>query len=526
MIKIIKNKRMEERRVKIRREVALAMLLIPLALMLSSLITADNTLLIIAANVTTSRPDEVSQYDEIMAIKNYTNKSIPMITLGGVKVLYGSFDNLTVYASITLDGEPIDPRNYCNITITHYNGTQLVYDFTSTNMTRIGSGWYFFNWSFPGTIPKGAYGVLVVADPLGRKTQATSGFKFGFQLNVSITADVANVLEQLDCDNVDDSPLCDYTDGLQNSVDWIQDLLNCSNGINNSDLCNYTKSIEANLSVLHSHLLSHNDTIWNKLHNMDQNISNLLTRLHTHNDTIWDKLVTIQTTIGTINTNTDDLEEMLDCDTSANDVCTKINNIRTLVDMINLTTKDTLMNLSYNISFMAGDISTNVSSIREYAKELIREFNCSSVNPSDVCYRLQLVQNYTNESGLLADLLREINYTVNYINEVRWGNFSYTEPVPTVLIVQGKITQLSTGQFLSIGSVQVNITDAYASTIMWSHEYEDVIEDGLFNLLLGGTYDLSLIPEHKYRRDISVCNGITFDTDLYTCETFTTYFIA
>lgn len=465
-------------------------------------------------NCTSVNPSDVCY--RLQLIENYSilidtkvseiNRTMTMITIGGVNTLYGEGDTVTVYALLTLRGEPINPTSYINLTIIHLNGSTIIYDLNSTNMTKIFNGWYYYSWPIPSNAEHGSYGILIEADLLGKKIQATSGFKVGFKLNVSVTVDVSAITEQLDCDGIADSPICDFTDGLQSSIDKVQDMLNCSNLGNNSDLCNYAERIEQNLSLLTAMLISHNNTM-------------------------WDKLLTIETVLNTINTNTDSLEESLDCDNSTNDVCKKIQDIEILVLMINFTTIATLNNVTLMSSQYSGLLG-NISTIRDYVENLILEFNCSAINPSDVCYRLSLIYNATG-SGPLLDILNEINRTthetlttVNYINEVRWGNFSYTRPIPTVLILQGKIKSKATGQPIAIGSLQVNITDAYLPTIIWSHEYNDVIKDGIFNLLLGGDYDLSLIPKRKYKRSISICEGITFDPNLYICETFTTYFIA
>lgn len=416
----------------------LAIILVVILQLVSPLNTVPKNISTIE-NVT--RPDEVKAWEKLEKIENVS--MAPSITIGGLNTLYGRGETLTVFASLLLHGIPVN-ASYSNLTIVHHNGSHLIYDLNSTPMIKISRGWYYLNWAIPGDADHGTYSVLVKADPNGRETQATGGFKVGFKLNVTITVDVAEIREMLDCDNVNDSAICDYTDGLQSSVDKIQDMLNCSNLGNNSDLCGYAERIERNLTQL----------------------SGMLTD---HNQTIFEKLLTIETTADAIHSNATAIWESLDCDNfsvSTYDVCKVVEDIKILSQMINLTTQE------------------------------INETTAQILN------------------------------TVNYINEVRWGNFSYTLPVPTVLILQGKIKSKSTDDYLSIGSLQVNISDPYIPNVVWSHEYNDVITDGMFNLLLGGTYDLSLIPKRKYKRDLTICNGPTFNVTLYICETFTTYFIA
>ncbi|MEM2918663.1 MAG: hypothetical protein QXY62_04110, partial [Candidatus Altiarchaeota archaeon] len=85
---------------------------------------------------------------------------------------------LTVYASLTnTTGEAINASSYCNITITHWNSTDLKIDVDNVAMNFTGrKGWYFYNWQIPEDADSGSYGVLVKADPNGIETQATSGF--------------------------------------------------------------------------------------------------------------------------------------------------------------------------------------------------------------------------------------------------------------------------------------------------------------------------------------------------------------
>ncbi|MEM4347918.1 MAG: hypothetical protein QW802_04965 [Candidatus Altiarchaeota archaeon] len=438
---------------------------------------------------------------------SYINRTSSMISIAGLDTIYGEGNTITAYALITFHGEPIEPDTYINLTVIHWNGSSIIYDLNSIAMNKISTGWYYYSWTIPSNAFHGSYAVLIEADPLGKKTQATSGFKVGFDLNVTITLDTSAISKMLDCDGIDDSPICEYISNLQSSVNKIQDMLNCSNLGNNSDLCNYAERIESNLSLLREILTDHNKTI-------------------------WDKLLDIETTINAINANTTAIFEALDCDNSENDICKKISDINTLIEIINITTIDTLNNATY-IASKVNILLSNITTIHDYVESLIIEFNCTSVNPSDVCYRLELIQNATTGGGSLADLLAEVNRTihetlnmVNYINEVKWGNFSYTQPIPTVLILQGKVKRKGTNDYLSVGSIQVNITDAYVPFVIWSHEYNDIIHDNMFNIMIGGTHDLSLIPKRKYKRDITVCDGITFDPTLYTCETFTTYFIA
>jgi methyl-accepting chemotaxis protein len=417
-----------------------------------------------------SRPDEYSEWEDIQEIKNDTNRSLPMITIGGLDTLYGEGDTITIYAAVTLHGEPIDPLSYCNVTITRWNGSTLLFYLNSTNMTRIFPGWYYLNWTSPtGEYHHGTYGVLIEADPIGRKTQATTGFRVGFTLNVSVTIDTSAIEEQMDCDGVDDSPVCNYTKNLNNITAIIQDMLNCSNQGNQSDLCNYTDEVESKLDELNTNLLSVNLTIWNKL-------------------------LTIESAISTVNSYVDNISEALDCDTSTNDVCTKINEMRVVIDEINSTTHKTLGNVTWMLPQIS-DILSNVTDIKSYVETLINEFNCSSQNPSDVCYRLELIQNYTNPlAGMLSDLnvtLKEINTTThNILDRVNTINSTVTDILTVVDYINNTLISLNLSKISEMLDCDGNddspicgYTDGLQSTV-------DIIQDMLNCSNLGANSDL------------------------------------
>ena len=84
---------------------------------------------------------------------------------------------VTIFVSlINSTGKKINTHSFCNVTITHWNGSELVYDIRSKEMTNFGVGLYYYNWQIPKTADSGSYGVLVEADPNEIDTQATSGF--------------------------------------------------------------------------------------------------------------------------------------------------------------------------------------------------------------------------------------------------------------------------------------------------------------------------------------------------------------
>jgi hypothetical protein len=288
------------------------------ACILLNVVSPDNTLVQpIDVTENTTAPDEVQAYDKLVSIGDVLGNlsNLPSITIGGVDTFYEAGDSVTIYASLLRTGTPIN-GSYCNLTITHWNGTDIVTDLYAASMINNGTGWYYYNYDIPSSPLSVTYGVLVEADPGGIATQAAAGFHV---TDFNITA-------------------------------------------------------EANLTEI-------------------------------------------------------------------------------------------------------------------------------------------------------TNLVREINRTINYINETRWGNFSYTQPIPTILKFQARITDLN-GNPLPNGSLMVNITDHLQPSVPWSHVYNNTIREGTFNLFLGATYNLSLIPKRIYRRDLTICDEAIFDLSGCNHETFTTYFVA
>ncbi len=265
-----------------------------------------------------SSPDEVQAWDKLVNVEDMLSNlsSLPSITIGGVDTFYTAGDLVTVYASLLLYGTPVNASSYCNLTITHWNGTDMVTDLNDASMVYNGTGVYYYNYNIPVSPTSVTYGVLVEADPGGAKTQAAAGF-----------------------------PVTDF-----------------------------------------------------------------------------------------------------------------------------------------NIT--------------------------ATANLSEV-----------------TDLVKSINKTVTYLNETRWGNFSYTQPVPTILKFQARIKDLN-GNPLPQGSIRVNITDYLQPSVPWVNVYNNTISNGEFNLFLGTEYSLSLIPKRIYQRDLTICDEAVFNLSSCNYETFTTYIVA
>jgi len=100
----------------------------------------------------------------------------PSINIGGVEEDYEQGSTVTVFASILdVNGYPVDP-GYCNVTIRHWNGTDLVEDVANTAMNWIETGNYYFNYQTLANADCASYGITVEANPSGVDTQAVSGF--------------------------------------------------------------------------------------------------------------------------------------------------------------------------------------------------------------------------------------------------------------------------------------------------------------------------------------------------------------
>jgi len=115
------------------------------------------------------------------AVISFNVTSIPMggapsIVIGGVEEDYTRGSVVTIFATLTdQNGNPVDP-SYCNVTITHWNGSSLVYDLQDMQMIRVHKGFYYYNFHIPMNADLGSYGILVEADPSGVDTHAVSGF--------------------------------------------------------------------------------------------------------------------------------------------------------------------------------------------------------------------------------------------------------------------------------------------------------------------------------------------------------------
>nr|QNT35624.1 hypothetical protein BFFPPMPJ_00029 [uncultured Methanosarcinales archaeon] len=74
---------------------------------------------------------------------------------------------------------------------------------------------------------------------------------------------------------------------------------------------------------------------------------------------------------------------------------------------------------------------------------------------------------------------------------------------PTIVTLQGKLTDSTTGCALQTGSMRVTITDSSGSS-EWQNTFSDCIHNGVFNIPLGAVSELRLIPGDMYLMTVDV----------------------
>jgi len=75
---------------------------------------------------------------------------------------------------------------------------------------------------------------------------------------------------------------------------------------------------------------------------------------------------------------------------------------------------------------------------------------------------------------------------------------------PTLLSLQGKLTNSSTGAKIISADLRVNINDS--SGIVFNQNYSNIVSNGIFELTLGSTYQLNLSYNEEYNLSIFVNN--------------------
>jgi len=79
---------------------------------------------------------------------------------------------------------------------------------------------------------------------------------------------------------------------------------------------------------------------------------------------------------------------------------------------------------------------------------------------------------------------------------------------PTLLSLQGKLTNTSTGMKIISADLRVNITDSN-DNLIFNHSFSNAVSNGMFDLLLGSTYYLNLSYNEDYNLSIYVGSSDT-----------------
>jgi len=79
-------------------------------------------------------------------------------------------------------------------------------------------------------------------------------------------------------------------------------------------------------------------------------------------------------------------------------------------------------------------------------------------------------------------------------------------PEPTIVTLQGKLTNSTTGSLVTTGSMNVTIKDSLGS-LEWTKTFNDVLDNGVFNIPLGAVQELRLIPENTYQMEVAIDAG-------------------
>ena len=76
-------------------------------------------------------------------------------------------------------------------------------------------------------------------------------------------------------------------------------------------------------------------------------------------------------------------------------------------------------------------------------------------------------------------------------------------PQPTIVTLQGKLTNSTTGSAVKNGSMRVTVNDSAGSQV-WQSTFNDSIYDGVFNVPLGASNELRLIPGNVYQMTVAI----------------------
>ena len=99
--------------------------------------------------------------------------------------------------------------------------------------------------------------------------------------------------------------------------------------------------------------------------------------------------------------------------------------------------------------------------------------------------------------------MKKINKTIIYlILIIGLISFVFAQQ-PTLLSLQGKLTNTSTGAKIMSSDLRINITDS-SKNLIFNHSFSNAVSNGMFDLLLGSTYYLNLSYNEDYNLSIYV----------------------
>ena len=90
--------------------------------------------------------------------------------------------------------------------------------------------------------------------------------------------------------------------------------------------------------------------------------------------------------------------------------------------------------------------------------------------------------------------------------------YAFILGTPTIVTLQGKLTDSTTGSPVQTGSMQVTIKSNTGMQV-WQNTFGDVLYDGVFNIPLGAVQELRLIPDLIYQMEVEIdADSATFVT--------------
>src|SRR5574341_124660 len=95
-----------------------------------------------------------------------------------------------------------------------------------------------------------------------------------------------------------------------------------------------------------------------------------------------------------------------------------------------------------------------------------------------------------------------ISYYDNTNYDLKYA-FSFSSAVPTIITLQGKLTNSTTGNRVQNASVRETIKDSLGRRV-WNDTFIDALDDGVFNTHLGAVYELRFKPDVRYQMVVEI----------------------